>query len=79
MNKFRELSKLFQWFKELLKGEDLVVLNIEGRKYYVTQECSEFLNMRSVRESFQQVLEINETLKFPEDHQVFKLFFILLS
>ena len=57
----------------------MIVLNIEGKKYYVTRECSEFLNMRSVRESFWEVLQVNSKLKFPENHQIFKLFFILLS
>lgn len=30
----------------------MVILNIEGLRYYVTKDCSEFFNMREIRENF---------------------------
>lgn len=78
-DKFKELSKLYQWFKEVLRDVEMVILNIEGRKYMIAQECAEFLNVREIREKFQQILEINKAIGLPENHQVFKLFFVLFS
>lgn len=57
----------------------MVILHIEGRKYQVASECAEFMNVREIREKFQQVLEINKAIGLPENHQAFKLFFVLFS
>jgi hypothetical protein len=78
-DKLEEFSKIYQWYKEMTQDIILKQMIIKGISYQVSEECSNYLEIGSIRNSYVKVLKIIDRINLEDKERVLKMFFKLFS
>ncbi len=70
---------MYQWYKEKTQNIKMKIVEINGIKYEVSEDCSQYLEIDSIRRNYLVVLKIIDKINLKNNATVLKLFFKLLS